>query len=202
MERPELFAIGTFETFISVGLGSDHMQSSPTTVARGKRRTAARVSARHSSGSYTVAQSLVQPTKLDSLFADLRPPPRAYEVVPELPRVLHLIDIVLCVDGPGLVLASFIASRGDVVRLRATSKSLRFAVDRSWPFKYLGLFRPSVGVLPTSVLQPHQVGSLRTLSSAEAPPGWQFGQLRGGILADDPGLGKTGFLAPSCPCPS
>ena len=27
--------------------------------------------------------------------------------------------------------------------------------------------------------------------AAEAPPHWTFGQLRGGILADDPGLGKT-----------
>ena len=29
------------------------------------------------------------------------------------------------------------------------------------------------------------------MHGAEAPPGWKFGQMRGGILADDPGLGKT-----------
>jgi hypothetical protein len=27
--------------------------------------------------------------------------------------------------------------------------------------------------------------------AAEDPPEWRFGELRGGILADDPGLGKT-----------
>ena len=162
---------------------------SPMTVP--KKRAVRRVSALSPSAGSPSAESA--PTALDSLFTELRPPPPAdHEDVPELPRVLHLIDIVLCIDGPGLVLASFIASRGDVVRMRAASKSLRFACDRSWPFKYLGLFRPSLGALPTSVLQPHQFGSLRTLSAAEDPPGWQFGQLRGGILADDPGLGKTG----------
>ena len=29
------------------------------------------------------------------------------------------------------------------------------------------------------------------MQQAEAPPNWRFGQIRGGVLADDPGLGKT-----------
>mgnify|MGYP003341278717 CR=1 FL=1 len=29
------------------------------------------------------------------------------------------------------------------------------------------------------------------MHSAENPPKWKFGDMRGGILADEPGLGKT-----------
>ena len=56
---------------------------------------------------------------------------------------------------------------------------------------FLGLFRTKFGEEHSCRLVPHQRRSLRHMIAAEAPPHWTFGQLRGGILADDPGLGKT-----------
>ena len=109
---------------------------------------------------------------------------------------LTLSDVIGSAEGPGGILFNWIPSRGDVERLRATSKAMRFAIDcapqATVPqYRYLGLFRPSRGLEPLSALEPHQLGSLRHMAAAESPPGWRFGELRGGILADDPGLGKT-----------
>ena len=53
-----------------------------------------------------------------------------------------------------------------------------------------GLFKTDYGYDNTCVLHPHQITSLRWMTSAENK-NTEFGSLRGGILADAPGLGKT-----------
>lgn len=89
-------------------------------------------------------------------------------------------------------IAKHIISRATLYNLLCTCKRLRDALWRDqMAISFLGLFRTEFGEENSCRLVPHQRRSLRHMIAAEAPPNWTFGQLRGGILADDPGLGKT-----------
>ena len=168
--------------------------ATPTKSRQRKRGTA--ITASHSGGE----------TALDCLFKELRPPPPAAEPAgPQMVEPGHiqynqrgapratLLDILHTGgDGPGGVLFSWLPSRGDVERIRVVSWAIRAAVDGGGPvYRYTGLFRTTIGTLPRSELRTHQHGSLRHMAAAEDPPNWCFGELRGGILADDPGCGKS-----------
>jgi hypothetical protein len=97
-------------------------------------------------------------------------------------------------------------NRGDLMRLAFTCREVRRLVvgpavrggcsllGAAGPLGIrapLGLFATPFGRENGCQLFEHQHRSLRVMQAAEQPPGWEFGQLRGGILADDPGLGKT-----------
>jgi hypothetical protein len=84
-----------------------------------------------------------------------------------------------------------VVSRATVCALARTSRSLRAAISSSASLSCLGLFRTPYGREHSTMLFPHQRRSLAHLRAAESPAGWKFGDVRGGILADDPGLGKT-----------
>eukprot|EP00966_Prymnesium_polylepis_P214955 4978459-Prymnesium_polylepis.1 len=140
---------------------------------------------------------------LDQVFAALRPPddaPLAEENAAaaaaaaaaegvQFHQALTLSSLCTTPDYVD-VLASHIVSRADVARLGCTNHTINAAVRRA-PFNYLGLFRTPFGLEQGCRLEPHQERSLRHMLAAEAPPNWRFGELRGGILGDDPGLGKT-----------
>ena len=61
-------------------------------------------------------------------------------------------------------------------------------------FRYVvttpGLFRTDYGIENACQLHPHQWRSLHWMTQAENASN-KFGDLRGGVLADAPGLGKT-----------
>jgi len=84
-----------------------------------------------------------------------------------------------------------VLSRSQIAPLARLSRAVRDALAAHPRLKYLGLFRTHFGALHGCRLHPHQLRSLRVMHAAEAPAGWEFGAMRGGILADDPGLGKT-----------
>ena len=91
-----------------------------------------------------------------------------------------------------------VMTRGDLMRLGFTCRAMRSLVAQllapSGPLSIkspLGLFATPFGRENACRLYPHQHRSLRVMQAAEDPPGWRFGEMRGGILADDPGLGKT-----------
>ena len=88
-------------------------------------------------------------------------------------------------------IASHLISRADLVRIGGTSRALHQVVRGSTALAYLGLFRTPFGASHRCKLEPYQLRSLHHIIAAESPPGWRFGDLRGGVLADDPGLGKT-----------
>jgi hypothetical protein len=85
----------------------------------------------------------------------------------------------------GSELAKRLASHGDVVQLRCTSKRMRQLVDGCAHTLLLGFLGRGIE------LRPHQLADLQHMRVAEDPNGWSFGDLRGGVLADAPGLGKT-----------
>eukprot|EP01043_Picozoa_sp_COSAG02_P050602 COSAG02_NODE_5220_length_4528_cov_2.195981_3_plen_751_part_00 len=91
-----------------------------------------------------------------------------------------------------------VMTRGDLMRLGFTCRRMRMQVAQLLSptgalgiRSPLGLFATAFGHENACRLYAHQHRSLRVMQHAEDPPDWQFGQLRGGILADDPGLGKT-----------
>jgi hypothetical protein len=91
-----------------------------------------------------------------------------------------------------------VMTRGDLMRLGFTCRDMRALVAQllapTGPLGIkspLGLFATGFGRENACRLYPHQHRSLRVMQAAEDPPGWRFGQMRGGLLADDPGLGKT-----------
>ena len=143
---------------------------------------------------------------IDSVFAALRPPddvpanpappPPAQQAQPRrragdqsirltLEEILFRTDYQECI-------AKHVCTRATLYSLICTSRRMRQAlwVNRA-AICYLGLFRTEFGDENNCRLVPHQHRSLRHMIAAEDPPHWQFGELRGGILADDPGLGKT-----------
>ena len=142
--------------------------------------------------------ALVQNAVVESVFAALRPPddpPGPPPAAPcrraaqDLPR-LTFEEVILRTDYQECI-AVHLISRADLVRLLCTSRRIRAALLDNPEVAYLGLFRTAFGREFNCRLAPHQVRSLRHMLAAEDPPGWRFGELRGGILADDPGLGKT-----------
>ena len=146
-----------------------------------------RTSCRRACGSYRRAarRRRGRPTvsgRWDPGVAD-GPPPR--------PTIARPLTEVLSIPDIQFVVAHFLLSRAELVRLRCASRTLRRLVDGSAALGYLGLFRTPFGAEPGCRLQPHQLRSLRHMAAAENPTGWRFGELRGGVLADDPGLGKT-----------
>lgn len=130
-------------------------------------------------------QANLQP--LDYTFAKLRPPPS----LPAEERALgvgngrHSLCEHLSHPDLGPQLALQLSSHGDIARLRLVSLSLRRVVDASPHLHLLGYLHRNVQ------LQPHQRADMQHMGRAESPAGWRFGQLRGGLLADEPGLGKT-----------
>ncbi|KAL1522752.1 hypothetical protein AB1Y20_017724 [Prymnesium parvum] len=135
-----------------------------------------------------------QAALLSQVFAALRPP--AVEEAPASDDSEHDLGRRLCLEvlcqtpDYAELLVAHIVSRADLGPLACASKRLAAAV-RKPPFADLGMFRTPFGAEHGCRLQPHQLRSLRHMRAAEDPPGWRFGELRGGILADDPGLGKT-----------
>lgn len=142
---------------------------------------------------------------LESVFASLRPPdpvarPRTAQEDPATvgrsrARALAppALDITTLLSTPDFAdcIAEHVVSRSTVCALARTSRALRAAVDASASLSCLGLFRTPYGRQHGTMLFPHQRRSLAHLRAAESPAGWKFGDVRGGILADDPGLGKT-----------
>ena len=150
---------------------------------------------------------------IDGVFAALRPPDDAADlgvgqVLPgealglgqprpqrrlatEQQPSLSLEELLLRPDYQECI-AKHLIARTTLYSLLCTCKRLR---DALWwgqtAISFLGLFRTEFGEEHSCRLVPHQRRSLRHMIAAEAPPHWEFGQLRGGILADDPGLGKT-----------
>ena len=150
---------------------------------------------------------------IDGVFAALRPPDDAADlgvgqVLPgealglgqprpqrrlatEQQPGLSLEELLLRPDYQECI-AKHLIARTTLYSLLCTCKRLR---DALWwgqtAISFLGLFRTEFGEEHSCRLVPHQRRSLRHMIAAEAPPHWEFGQLRGGILADDPGLGKT-----------
>lgn len=164
---------------LTIRLPSLSMMNDREGAKRQRRRSASTVATR------------VQSADLEAAFKELRPPPPLpVPAAPVLPsaRTLQLGDVLH--SDTGALIASWLPSVGDAHRLRCASKALATALCDG-PFRFVGLFRTHAGQTPQSILHPHQLASLRHMSAAEAPPGWRFGELRGGILADDPGLGKT-----------
>ena len=108
-----------------------------------------------------------------------------------LRELLTTPDIV----GHLFIVGRLLISRGDLARLAFTCRGLRDAirplVQPGGQCAYLGLFQTPFGAEHRCKLHAHQHRSLRVMLAAEHPPGWRFGDMRGGILADDPGLGKT-----------
>lgn len=139
-----------------------------------------------------VPPARAQPEDLEAAYKELRPPPPLPEPTPRDPagqqRALTIADLLH--SDIGACIAAWLPSAGDVCRLRCTSKIVRATVVED-AFRFLGLFRAGPGESAQSRLHPHQLASLRHMAACESPPGWRFGELRGGILADDPGLGKT-----------
>ena len=157
-------------------------------------------------------------TRLDKVFTQLRPPPRDRAgVAPpqqqgaapqaqqqqggrrgggrrggrlgqrreqeQMLSTCELLCELLAKTDEGSMLVRQLTSHADIERLRCTSKVVRACVDNA---------RHLVGLLRRDVhLQPHQHADIAHMSLAEDPPGWSFGMLRGGVLADAPGLGKT-----------
>ena len=131
---------------------------------------------------------------VDAVFVALRPPddipdPLPEQVPHELPQyswgdLLEKIDVLS-------ILEPFIMSRSQLAPLLCLNHGIRMALMRHPPLRYLGLFRTPFGAEHGCRLHPHQLRSLRVMHNAESPPDWEFGQMRGGVLADDPGLGKT-----------
>ena len=76
----------------------------------------------------------------------------------------------------------------DLPVLRCLSKKLNAFFDRV--LFTPGLFKTDYGDNHACMLYPHQITSLRWMTHAESR-NTDFGSLRGGILADAPGLGKT-----------
>jgi len=114
-------------------------------------------------------------------------------------RVWLLEELLTAPDIFDLVFLSgeFVVGRGDCARLAFTCRRLRRVVGelmrRADGLAYAGLFRTPFHLPPAlpGQLFSHQHRSLRVMLGAEDPPGWRFGDMRGGVLADDPGLGKT-----------
>ena len=127
-----------------------------------------------------------QPLQDDGIPGVADAPPAA-----PAPHRVDLLTEVLSIPDIQFVVAHFLLSRAELVRLRCASRTLRRLVDGSAALGYLGLFRTPFGAEHGCRLQPHQLRSLRHMAAAENPTGWRFGELRGGVLADDPGLGKT-----------
>ena len=78
-------------------------------------------------------------------------------------------------------------SRGDLMRLAFTCRAIRGPVmkllSEGGPLSLsspLGLFSTNFGRANDCRLFKHQHRSLRVMAAAEDPPGWEFGQLRGG----------------------
>ena len=82
---------------------------------------------------------------------------------------------------------AFLAAK-DYASLKVLSKGMRQFFR--WVVVTPGLFRTSFGQENDCKLHPHQNVSLRWMTQAENYTD-QFGALRGGIIADAPGLGKT-----------
>ena len=128
-----------------------------------------------------------QPLQDDGIPGVADAPPAA-----PAPHRVDLLTEVLSIPDIQFVVAHFLLSRAEHgERLRCASRTLRRLVDGSAALGYLGLFRTPFGAEHGCRLQPHQLRSLRHMAAAENPTGWRFGELRGGVLADDPGLGKT-----------
>jgi hypothetical protein len=136
------------------------------------------------------------PTKLDEVFTKLRPPPRAAAAAAAIevgrrargfrratPSTCEMLCELIARTDEGGMLVKHFSSHGDIARLRCSSKVVRAVVDQA--NHLVGLLRRDVH------LQPHQLADIFHMCAAEDPPGWTFGDLRGGVLADAPGLGKT-----------
>ena len=161
------------------------------------------------------ARILREKALIDGVFEALRPPDDAdlgvgqegdarpaalsgpRQVVPQRRRAadqqpcLSLEELLFRPDYQECI-AKHIVSRATLYALLCTCKRLRDALWRGQTaISFLGLFRTEFGEENSCRLVPHQRRSLRHMIAAEDPPNWSFGQLRGGILADDPGLGKT-----------
>ena len=159
----------------------------------GRARPAAQMPPRQRGPS---AAAVAQDLLVQQVCASLRPPdaaPDEHGVQPlgalDLPS-LSFEEILLRTDYQDCI-AQHLVSRSALGSLMSTNRTIRDALRRNPVACYLGLFRTPFGLEYNNRLAPHQVRSLRHMHAAEDPPGWSFGELRGGILADDPGLGKT-----------
>lgn len=142
------------------------------------------------------AAALAQDSLVQQVFANLRPPDAEPDEQGDQPLgaldlpTLSFEEILLRTDYQDCI-AQHLVSRAALGSLLCTNRTIRRALQRNPIACYLGLFRTPFGLEYNNRLAPHQVRSLRHMHAAEDPPGWSFGELRGGILADDPGLGKT-----------
>lgn len=88
-----------------------------------------------------------------------------------------------------LNIISYLGAADLLPKMFCLSKNLR-TFFKSRNFFLPGLFRTPFGQENMCRLHPHQVVSLHTMSQIENRD-TNFGALRGGIFADEPGLGKT-----------
>lgn len=98
-----------------------------------------------------------------------------------------LTEFLTVADYQGL-LCEHLPSRIQLAPLLRLNRETNLALRRSLGLRYLGLFRTPFGRANCCRLHAHQLRSLRHMHAAESPAGWSFGELRGGILADDPGV--------------
>ena len=127
-----------------------------------------------------------QPLQDDGIPGVADAPPAA-----PAPHRVDLLTEVLSIPDIQFVVAHFLLSRAELVRLRCASRTLRRLVDGSAALGYLGLFRTPFGAEHGCRLQP---------IPAAQPPAYGGGRESGRVavwraarrrLADDPGLGKT-----------
>ena len=132
---------------------------------------------------------------VEEVFDLLRPPDAVDEEV-ELAEAAHELQAyswAALLSLPDFLdsLEPQVESRAFLGPLLCLNHDIRRTALRHTGLRYLGLFRTAFGVEHGCRLYAHQLRSLGVMHAAEHPAGWEFGQMRGGILGDDPGLGKT-----------